>query len=258
MSNGSHKNAGMAEGGSPQPNPCCTPAKTLYLLLPARLIAFGAAQIGVALLLWPGRGLGAAWQASILWWPVSVSLMNIATFALLIALLRRENLRYRDLIGFQRQHFKRDILVLAAALPVVLALAIGPNMALANLFLHSPEQAAAMLVQPLPRPVAWGLLFVLPISIALTELPFYFGYLMPRLAALKRPWVALLWPALFAAGQHITMPLIFDAGFLAWRLLMFIPFTLFLAIILRWWPRLLAGFMVMHGLLDLSLSLMLF
>ena len=58
------------------------------------------------------------------------------------------------------------------------------------------------------------------------------------------------------AVQHAPMPLLFDARFIVWRLFMFVPFALFVGLVLRWRPRLLPFLIVIHGLMDMSLMLM--
>ena len=79
----------------------------------------------------------------------------------------------------------------------------------------------------------------------------------PRLeSACFAPWSALLLTALFHGLQHATLPLVFDGPFIVWRSLMFLPFALFVAAVLRWRPRLLPYLMVAHALLDMSIGLM--
>ena len=69
-----------------------------------------------------------------------------------------------------------------------------------------------------------------PVSVALTELPLYFGYVQPRLGVRTGSAVAaVLVPALFLSLQHATLPLIFDPAFIGWRGSMFLGFALVLA-----------------------------
>jgi hypothetical protein len=46
-----------------------------------------------------------------------------------------------------------------------------------------------------------------------------------------------------------------DWRFITWRLLMFIPFGLFTAAMLYWRPRLLPYAVIIHGLMDLQLTI---
>jgi hypothetical protein len=57
--------------------------------------------------------------------------------------------------------------------------------------------------------------------------------------------------------QHIAVPLLFDARYILWRGLMFIPFAFFAAIVLHWRPRLLPYMVIAHVLMDMSFVAML-
>lgn len=109
-----------------------------------------------------------------------------------------------------------------------------------------------MMFLPLP---AWalflGLLF--PLTIAFAELPTYFGYVMPRLAAqLKNGWIAWLLASFFLGLQHSFLPLILDGRFIIWRAGMYLPFALFAGLVLKLRPTLLPYFVVIHALVDIS------
>ena len=92
---------------------------------------------------------------------------------------------------------------------------------------------------------------------ALSELPTYYAYVRPRLeSAGFTPWLALGITALVHGLQHAVMPLVFDAQFMLWRSLMFLPFAVFVGAALRWRPRLLPYLMIAHALLDMSVGLM--
>jgi hypothetical protein len=219
----------------------------------ARTLLFAAFQALIALLL-ALTGSAAPWQASVAWWPASVVASNLTTLVLLNILARREGVRLIDLYSGERGHFWTDLLIALALLLIGGPLGYFPNPLLATPLLGSPEAALDMFVRPLPlwAAVVFGVLF--PLTIPFVELPTYFGYCMPRLQVLfKNRWTGMLLPALMLAAQHIALPLIFDVRFVTWRLLMFLPFALFIGIVLSWRPRLLPYMMVIHGLMDISL-----
>jgi hypothetical protein len=58
------------------------------------------------------------------------------------------------------------------------------------------------------------------------------------------------------AAQHICLPFLPDQRFMAWRLGMFLPFALLLAVLVRWRRSLLPYLMVVHFLMDLATALM--
>ena len=221
-------------------------------LLLMRLVLFAAFQAAIAFIAFGGEP--DPWQAGVAWWPVGIVATNFLTIAIMIRLFRIEVGSYSALFRINRRKLGADTLPLIGLFIVLLALAILPNLGLATLLFETPESATDKFIFPLPMPVVWMLLPLFPISIALAELPLYFGYIMPRLEkATGSVWLAILLPAVFAAAQHITMPLLFDWSFIVWRLLMFIPFTVFLAIVLRWRPRYLPFFAIAHALLDISI-----
>ncbi|KPL73176.1 hypothetical protein ADM99_02730 [Leptolinea tardivitalis] len=82
---------------------------------------------------------------------------------------------------------------------------------------------------------AWGLTlgFLFPLTIAFAEIPFYFSYLMPRLqAATGQKLLITILCGLMLVAQHITLPLILDGRFILWRLVMYLPFDLFLGMVM--------------------------
>lgn len=224
------------------------------VMLAARTLLFAACQAVIALILALG-GAANPWQASAAWWPATVVASNIITFGLLRGLTRREGLRVADLFNGQRGHFWRDLLAGAGLLLVGGPLGYLPGPLLSQALWGDQQAGSAFFILPLPAGAAIIFGALLPISIAFVELPTYFGYCMPRLQALRgQRWPGLLAAALALAAQHMAMPLIFDGRFLAWRLLMFLPFALFLGLLLTWRPRLLPYLLVVHGLMDLSLT----
>lgn len=227
-----------------------------WLMLPARLMLFAFWQMVLALVL-VLRGTPNAWQASAAWWPVTAVLANFVCIGLLHSLYRQEGANYRHIFRIQRQTIKTDLLVLLGTLILAGPIAFLPNI-LAGTWLFGAQQAALdLFLQPLP---VWGFILaaiLFPVTIALAELPTYFAYCMPRLEAQTgRRWLAVLLPSLFLAAQHCTMPLMFNGRFIAWRFLMFLPFALFLGLLLRWRPQLLPYLVVVHGLMDLAAVLM--
>jgi hypothetical protein len=100
---------------------------------------------------------------------------------------------------------------------------------------------------------------LLPLTNPFAELVTYFGYVMPRVRALSgRVWIAVAAAAFMLAAQHMAFPLIFDWRFLLWRVLMFIPFAVWLGLCMIWRPRLLPFLLIGHALLDATLILYLF
>jgi membrane protease YdiL (CAAX protease family) len=78
------------------------------------------------------------------------------------------------------------------------------------------------------------------------------GYVLPRLQALTRSsWLAVLAVGGLWAGMHAVIPTVFDARYLVWRLLAFLPLCLAMAAVyLR--LRRLVPLVLMHWAMDLT------
>ncbi|MGA9522738.1 MAG: hypothetical protein WBV82_14820 [Myxococcaceae bacterium] len=229
-------------------------------MLFSRLVLFAVFQALIAAIL-AGRGTPDAWRASAAWWPLSVTLANVVCVALLAWLARAEGKRLRDLYNFghESRRFGRDLLTLLVAIVLMGPIAMGPNIGTAILLFGDPETATSMFMQPLPFAVAAVTLVSFPLTIAFAELPTYFGYVMPRLEKLwGSRWKALAACALMLGAQHATLPLIFDGRFIVWRLVMFIPFALFVGGLVRWRPSMLPWLMGVHAVIDFPVAWMVF
>ena len=71
-------------------------------------------------------------------------------------------------------------------------------------------------------------------------------------AVVKLTLLAWLIASLGLAAQHMFLPLIFDGGFILWRLLMYLPFALFAGMLIKLRPTLLPYSMLVHALADIS------
>ncbi len=219
-------------------------------MLVHRLLLFAAVQGAIALVLWL-VGAGDAWQQSIAWWPLSATITGLCSLALLRRSLRLEGSRYRDLLRFDRAHLRGDVRTTLLLVVAAAVLALVPNIGIAALLWGDPLIAVDMLVRPLPLAAAWALLIAFPVAIGLSELPVYFGYVLPRLRRhLGRHLPAILITAAVLSLQHVALPLVLDWRFVVWRALMFLPFALLLAFVLDRRPRLLPYLVIVHILLD--------
>jgi len=225
-----------------------------WLILPMRTVLFTLVQALVAGIFWL-LGDARPWAASIPWWPVYLILANLITLAVLNALCRRESIRLADLWNLERSKLGRDLL--SFLLLLVIGLPVGAvGFAGAQYLLYGstmPEFVAA-----LPLWAALLSLLVMPVSIAMVELPTYLGYSMQRLEALTgKRWLALLLPAFWLALQHSALPLMFDWRFILYRFLSMLPVALFVGIAYQRTRRLFP-LMIVHFLLDLMLGVSVF
>jgi len=129
--------------------------------------------------------------------------------------------------------------------------ALIPNLVLANALFNDSSDALALLVQPIPMWAAVIGLVAFPVTMAVAELPTYYGLILPRLQETwSNRWIALCVVVAWHAAQHVTLPLIFDVRFIAWRFFMFLPLAFLVAVAVQRRGSVLPYLMVVHGLLD--------
>jgi hypothetical protein len=232
------------------------PVSSLLLGLFNRILLFAFIQTMIFVGFW-FSGKPDPWGQSAAWWPLTAALASLISLFILERLLRQEGRSYRALIWFEQGTRKNDLLVSAGLFVLAGPITLIPNMGLAILLFGSYESTTSLLFQPLP---AWAValsVVAFPLLVALSELPTYFGFVMPRLEAVTgHAWSAVLISALFLSAQHFALPMRFDWRFAVWRLVMFLPFALMIGIVLRWRPRLLPYLMIGHWLIDLMTALM--
>jgi hypothetical protein len=228
-----------------------------WLVLPLRTVLFSLLQaaLAAAFLL---AGRADAWDAAGSWWPVYLILANGITFVIILAQVRREGLSYRDLwknAGRSLGSKRRETLIWAG---LILGSVVVGGIGFVGATILFYGGVMPEFVGALPMWAAWLSLLVMPLSIALVELPAYFGYAMPRLEAITgRRWLPLLLAAFFLAIQHSTLPLMFDVRFIAFRFVQMILLALYLGFIYHRTRRL-APLMVLHFLADLQLGVTVF
>jgi hypothetical protein len=202
-------------------------------------------------------GTGKPWLRSADWWLVVVILTNLTCIGLLIRFFSEEGACYRSLFRFDRKHWKKDLLTMGIITLVFAPVTYLPNIYLGKFLFGSSEATLALFIRPLPFWVVYAGFLLFPLTQALAELPTYFGYVMPRFQKSGiAVWLAVLLPSLMLGFQHLAVPLLFDARFIAWRAFMYIPFALLVGITLHWRPRLLPYMVVVHFLMDLSFMAM--
>lgn len=221
------------------------------LLLPGRMILFLAFQLSFAL-------FSDSFEQSAGYWILAATATNILNIVVLIRIFKSEGRRYHELFGFDKTSLKKDIMLFSGVILVCLPVVFLPNYVLGIWLWGDPSVPFKMLFKPVPLPLAYILLVLFPVTIALAELATYFRYIMPALMKhLRKKWLAVFLPVLFLAIQHCTLPFIADFRFIVYRLLMYFPFACLIGIMLYKRPRLFPYFAVMHGLLDFGAVILL-
>jgi len=227
-----------------------------WLMLFSRSFLFFTFQAIIALV-FLALNNQAAWDASAAWWPLGVVLTNFVCLGLLIRLYQQEGKSFWRLFRIERQHLKSDLLVMLVILVLSGPIALLPNILSASWLFGNPQTALDLLVCPLPAWAALATLVLFPVTQGMAEVPTYMLYVRPRLEMKGvHPWLAVLLVSLMLSAQHMFIPFLPNIPFLIYRLVMFLPFAFYLALIMRWRPRLMPYIAVLHALLDLSLAFM--
>jgi len=233
------------------------PQKRAWIMLPIRLILFAGLQALLALIFFLFAKPN-AWDASTNWWPVIVFLANMVCLFLLIRFYKAEGDRFWNIFKFNKGSIGKDLLALLGFLIVAGPIGFLPNILLGNLLFGNVSVATELFLRPLPIWAVITSILLFPLSQGMVEIPTYMMYVMPRIEKGGLPrWAAILLPTLFLAAQHIAIPLVFNGRFILWRFLMFLPFALLVALVIKWRPRLLPYIAIIHVLMDISTGLML-
>ncbi|MGC2239688.1 MAG: hypothetical protein WA726_02505 [Acidimicrobiia bacterium] len=221
------------------------------------------ARIALALLFQSLLALGfllagdaTAWRTAADWWLASFALAEFVNLSLLRRLASAEGMRLRDLYNLGGPEPRRDLKWTGLAMLVAAPLVLIPSLVLAGALWGDAQSSQDLIFRAVPVGAAWAMLAVFPVIHALTELPTYFGYVMPRMEVLTgKRLLPMLVTASVLSVQHVFLPLLFDWRYIVWRALMFLPLAIWFAWVIRRRPTALPYLAVAHGLLDLSLPI---
>jgi len=226
-------------------------------MLPIRLLLFAGLQAVLALIFFL-IGKSNSWSLSANWWPLVVFIANMICLFLLIRFYKAEGDRFWNIFKFHKDTVGKDLLALLGFLVVAGPIGFLPNILLGNLLFGNFNLATEMFLRPLPMWAVFGSILLFPLTQGLVEIPTYMMFVMPRIEKGGLPrWASILLPTLFLAAQHIAIPLVFNMNFILWRFLMFLPFALLVALVIKWRPRLLPYIAIIHVLMDISTAIML-
>lgn len=155
-------------------------------------------------------------------WSIVASIVNIATI-LLLAFISRKNGGYKKLITYEKG--KTTPKQVTGMIFLILFVGMG-GMYLAGFLCYGViPYAAPMMIAPLPLWLAVLNMFILPVTTALAEDGLYLGC---GVGQIKNKSIAILVPAFFFALQHSFIPTLFDARYITYRFLSFLPLTILL------------------------------
>lgn len=191
--------------------------KKLYYLLPFRCVLFLLVFVVGAMM------VDKQVEEISNWWSVVASIVNVVTILLLVLLARKQGCSYWKLINYEKgKTTAKQVFVMSVVILIVGVL----GMYLAGYVCYGViPYAAPMMIAPIPLWVAIANVFVLPVTTAFAEDGLYLGCGVNQI---KNKFLAIVVPALFFALQHSFIPVLFDARYIVYRFLSFLPLTFIL------------------------------
>lgn len=198
-----------------------------------------------------------AWNASATWWPFAVIFTNLVCLALLIYFYKQERKKFKEIFRIARYFVKKDLLFLLGFFVLTGILGYLLKFISAKILFGNLQTALDLLVRPLPAWAAILSFLLLPILQGIVEIPIYMFYALPRLEKQGlRPWMAVVLTSFFLSAQYVFAPFLPDVRFITFRLVMFLPYALIIALVMRWRPRLMPYMIVIHALINTSIAVM--
>ncbi len=196
--------------------------KSLAYLLPIRIILFALVFI-----------IGAWITKQELkelsnWWSVIATVINIETILIIVLAARKAKTNYWEVINYEKG--KTTVKqVIVSVIWIVLVGTVG--MYLAGFICYGViPYSPPMMIAPIPVALAVINFILMPITVVFAEDALYLGC---GVNSIKNKYAAIIVPALFFAVQHCFIPTIFDAKYMIYRFLSFLPLTIILCIYYR-------------------------
>lgn len=180
------------------------------------------------------------------WWSIVATVVNVVTILILIFTAKKMKSSYWELINYEKGKTKIKQVVIVS----FIVLWIGTlGMYLAGFICYGKfPYAAPMMIAPIPLVLAILNCVILPITVPFAEDGLYLGCGVNQI---KNKYLAILVPAFFYALQHCFIPTLFDAKYIIYRFLSFLPLT----IILCWYYKKKKNplpIMVGHALIEIA------
>jgi len=202
-------------------------------------------------------GKSGAIRAAAAWWLWFVTVVNVVSIILMALFGRSEGVRLRDIYFVNRSTWKVDLAWAFGAIAVTAALAQPPGLLLAKALWGDSGHTNPMLIQALPLAAIYPLVVLMPITHALAELPTYWGYVAPRLRATgTNRWATIVIVGTVLSIQHMFFSFQLDWRYDLWLALKYLPFALWMGIVIDRRPTTLPFLMGAHFALDAMLPVL--
>ena len=155
------------------------------------------------------------------WWSLVATAVNIVTILLVVLVAKKSGKTYREQLNLKKgMNTPKKTIIL-----VTLFCAVGMSgMYAAGLICYGSVMPKASLdvVAPIPLALAIINLIALPATVSFAEDGLYLGL---GVNSFKNKYAAIYIPAFFYALQHCFIPTMFDAKYMLYRFLSFLPLT---------------------------------
>ena len=179
------------------------------------------------------------------WWTIVATVVNLFTIVVLVLAAKKNGMTYWELISYKKGNTKISQIVLVSVIVLVMGTC---GMYLAGFLCYGVlPYLSPMMIAPIPMVLAIINFLPLPITTALAEDGLYLGCGVNHI---ENKMIAIIIPAFFYALQHCFIPTLFDAKYILYRFLSFLPLT----IILCWYyykKRNPVPVMIGHALIDM-------
>lgn len=193
-----------------------------------------------------------SWNGAAKWWTVYGTLVDIGCLALMAVYTRKEGIRLRDLIGSVKLRWGHDLFLGAGIFCLAFPFFI-PAARVATWLVYGGGQPplfeGSLTGRVLP---VWGMVYTFGVWLLIwspTEEMTYQGYVLPRIEALSRSWIAVSIVSFWWALQHVFLPFILDWKYVVWRFLAFLP-AMVVMTLLYLKVRRLPAFFLAHWSMD--------
>ena len=162
------------------------------------------------------------------WWSVVASIVNIITILLLVLVSKKMNSSYAKLINYKKGKANvKQIFIISFVVTICSFL----GMYLSGFICYGViPYLAPMMAEPVPLILAIINFIILPLTVSFAEDGLYLGC---GVNSFKNKYLSILVPAFFYALQHSFIPVLFDAKYMVYRFLSFLPLTIILCFYYR-------------------------
>lgn len=157
------------------------------------------------------------------WWSIVATAVNFVTIAVVLLAAKRSGKGFKQFMGLTKgKNTPKKLILLTLGFTAVGygGLNLAGLVCYGSLF---PKVTVEHVVAPIPFALALINLVLLPATISFAEDGLYLGC---GVNSFKNKYAAVIVPALFYALQHCFIPTMYDAKYMLYRFISFLPLTI--------------------------------